>query len=380
MLAGSTQAAKGKSGGLTGKERRAVHLKSVEIIGDESLGILVRAQFAGKLTALIGRGDLAKTKVNLALQPESSQFSPARIGTRGPGPIGRTVAQTSSQDVGVVRDGRSLTFFNFGPGFSNVATAEVQVLGPGGASAIASGETVTDGSGPVAVPKEDLSCTGLTTELNRLQAALKVAQDTKAQAEKNLKEAEKFLDEIDSSFPFVNQLQTLIQKYENWKFNLVQVTTNEAVARTKKAIQDMKSQIKEISGTITDLEAQIAKVKGQLQSCSGPCQASLERSPGTPPYTAANHIRVQAKCSSPIKKVVIKSLSGDTFDACAQTVGTGTGCTASGDTLNSAWNQPANQQLVVYGRVTANADGNYQVTIYGDGDAVLHQFQATVQP
>jgi hypothetical protein len=225
-----------------------------------------------------------------------------------------------------------------------------------------------------------LSCTGLTTELDRIEAALKAAKEAKAQAEKTLKGVEDLLKDIDSGF-VINKLQSLIQKFENWKYNVQQPLTDQAVANTKKQVEKIKEQVKGLSATIADLESQRQKVKDKLKTCTNPpCTASLERSSGTPPYTAANHIRVRASCGSGIKKIVVKSLSADTFDACAQTSGTGTGCTASGDTLTSTWNQPANQELELYGRVTANADGNYQVTVYGDGDAVLHQFQATVAP
>jgi hypothetical protein len=112
-----------------------------------------------------------------------------------------------------------------------------------------------------------------------------------------------------------------------------------------------------------------------------PCTSTLERSPGTDPtYPAVNHIRVRAKCDQPIRKVVVRSTSGDTFTACAQTQGTGNNCGAGGDTLTSVWNGPANEQLELYGRVAANADGNYHVQVLGAGDAVLLEYDATVAP
>lgn len=110
------------------------------------------------------------------------------------------------------------------------------------------------------------------------------------------------------------------------------------------------------------------------------CTSTLERSPGGGNFTANNHIRVRALCDQPVTEIAVISLSGDTFNACAQTLGTATTCSASGDLLDTGWNAPANQQLEAYGRVTANADGNYRVRIRGAGAVVLHQYDATVPP
>jgi hypothetical protein len=109
-----------------------------------------------------------------------------------------------------------------------------------------------------------------------------------------------------------------------------------------------------------------------------PCTSTLVRSPGTGSFTAANHIRVQAKCSQPVRKIIVTSLSGDNFDACAQTAGSTTGCSGLNDTLTTLWNAAANEQLEAYGRVTANADGNYRVRIFAAGDALLSEYTATV--
>jgi hypothetical protein len=108
-----------------------------------------------------------------------------------------------------------------------------------------------------------------------------------------------------------------------------------------------------------------------------PCTSTLVRSPGTGSFTAANHIRVQAKCNQPVRKIIVTSLSGDTFDACAQTQGSGS-CTGFGDTLTTTWTGAANEQLEAFGRVTGNADGNYRVRIFAAGDVLLSEYTATV--
>jgi hypothetical protein len=109
-----------------------------------------------------------------------------------------------------------------------------------------------------------------------------------------------------------------------------------------------------------------------------PCTSTLVRSPGTGSFTAANHVRVRATCDRAVRKVVVTSLSGDTFDACAQTKGTALGCSGDGQTLTTVWNQPPNQELEAFGRVAANADGRYRVQVLGDGDAVLLEYEANV--
>jgi ElaB/YqjD/DUF883 family membrane-anchored ribosome-binding protein len=108
------------------------------------------------------------------------------------------------------------------------------------------------------------------------------------------------------------------------------------------------------------------------------CSSTLERSSGTPPYTAVNHIRVLAICSQAITKVVVTAISMETFDACAQTEGSGTGCTASGQIVTTTWNQPANIELEFFARVTGDAAGMYHVTIHGAGDVILKEYDATV--
>jgi prefoldin subunit 5 len=266
---------------LTSKERKAVDLSSVEVLGEESLGILVRAEFAGNITKAIGRGHLRKARVVLTLQPASPALGPAQLTTKGPGVIGKTVAQTSSAEVGVVRDGRALTFFDFGPGFANVGTAEVRVLAPGTAHAVASGDTVGDGSGPVTVPKAELSCGDLTNELAKVETALKAAREAKAKAESLLKGVESLLKELDNG-ALVNKVVSLIQKFENWKYSVEQTTTDEGVANLKKSRDDIKKQIKEVNATIDDLEAQRQKIKDKLSKCSAPVIKSFSAAFGAP--------------------------------------------------------------------------------------------------
>jgi hypothetical protein len=125
------------------------------------------------------------------------------------------------------------------------------------------------------------------------------------------------------------------------------------------------------------IEQQLKKPCPETGTTAG-CTSTLERSPGTAPYTANNHIRVRATCDQTITKVEVALITMNSFDACAQTKGSGSGCTASGQLLTANWNQPANSELEFYGRVTGNAAGMYHVKIYGTYGAVLKEYDATV--
>lgn len=245
---------------LNDKEREAIQIRSVEISGDESLGILVTAKFGGNITDVIGRKHLTKASIELVLRPASSDFDNARIVTKRAGLIGRTFAKTSSKKVGVVRDGRTLTFFNFGPGYSRVATAEVRVHVPshGGARA-ARDET----SGKVPVPQATPSRTELENELANVDAALKTAQEAQERAKSLLKGIEKFLNDIDNG-TLLNKVASLITQFENWKYSVKQTTTEEGVANLKKSRDDVKKQIEQVNATIDDLHAQRKKIKDKL--------------------------------------------------------------------------------------------------------------------
>ena len=176
---------------------------------------------------------------------------------------------------------------------------------------------------------------------------------------------------------YVGFWHALGRALENWTQDAAPTDTLEQGLRKAFKSDEVKRWAKDAGNS----EPRITKVLPAPPPPPGPpCTSTLERSPGTEPYTAVNHIRVRAKCNQPIRKVVVRSLSGDTFTACAQTQGTGNNCGAGGETLTSVWNGPANEQLELYGRVAANADGNYHVQVLGAGDAVLLEYDATVSP
>jgi hypothetical protein len=369
-------------GNLTANERRAIDIKSVTLSGDESLGILATVKFGGNITRAIGRGHLRRARAELILRPASSDVAPARLATKGPGIVGETVRQTRSRKVGVVRRGRILSFFVFGPGFSNVSTAEVRVVLPGNARAVTrGGKPAADTTGPVPVPQGPLNCSDLVDELDRVDAAIEAARAVKKAYEEGVERMNKAIDNLNS--------ETFLKAVSWFKGKLgLTDSIGKKLGELRKARDDLVKGIKEMDEVIDSFEADRKKIKAKLRECQGggtpppplPCSSTLERSPGGEIYTATNHIRVRAMCSQPVTEISVTSLSGDTFDACAQTLGTATTCSASGDLLDAGWNAPANEQLEAYGRVTANADGNYRVRVRGAGAVLLHQYDATVPP
>jgi hypothetical protein len=114
--------------GLTPKERAALKIVSVKATGVEPLGVIVTATFRGNIEQALGRGHLADAIVALILRPKDSSLAFSGVATFGAGAIGRTARKTRSSDVGVLRKGRTVTFFIGGPGFENVGKIEVKAF------------------------------------------------------------------------------------------------------------------------------------------------------------------------------------------------------------------------------------------------------------
>lgn len=137
----------GKLYKLTGKERRALDIVSVRATGEERLGLVVTVRFRGNIERALGRGHLKRAVVALVLRPKkSSRRRRAGLVTQGAGVVRRKrrlgngkvvrVATTTAKDwrttrsriVGVIRDGRELTFFISGPGFDAVSSIEIKAF------------------------------------------------------------------------------------------------------------------------------------------------------------------------------------------------------------------------------------------------------------
>jgi hypothetical protein len=378
---------------LTAEERRAVDIKSVTLSGDESLGMLATVRFAGNITKFIGRRHLRRARVQLVLQPTSTELAPARLATKGPGIIGDTVRRTRSRKAGVVRGGRALSFLIFGPGFSNLSTAAVHVLVPGGGGARAlvrggAPKVEFDTTGLIRVSQGDLSCTDLLDQLEGLVRFIELLKNAREKDKEALvKTREAITQHIRGhASALKGRLASLW-----YQLGLVEAPIEDfqaSLAKLREAENRLEGWIKSLDNLIDGYEGQRQVLRAKLQNCGSgtppppppPCSSTLERSPGGGNFTSTNHIRVRAMCDQPVTEIAVISLSGDTFDACAQTLGTATTCSSNGELLDTVWNAPANEQLEAYGRVTANADGTYRVRIRGAGAVVLHQYDATVPP
>lgn len=111
-----------------GDARKAIDIVKVEAVGDVETGLLVTATFRGNIERRLGRGPLKRAAVAMILQPRTEEQLSAGVITQGPGSVGQTLERTRSGDVGVVRDGKRLTFFIAGTGSENVGSIVVRVI------------------------------------------------------------------------------------------------------------------------------------------------------------------------------------------------------------------------------------------------------------
>jgi hypothetical protein len=100
---------------LTAAEKAALKIVSVEALGVPNLGLAVVVTFKGNLERAIGRGHLGKAAVALLVTAPGSNRPTMGVVTFGAGPVGKTLRRTPSPKVGVVRNGRELTFLLNGP-------------------------------------------------------------------------------------------------------------------------------------------------------------------------------------------------------------------------------------------------------------------------
>jgi hypothetical protein len=111
--------------GLTRAERDAIDIVSVHVVGEEGLGVVVVVTFRGNVEKALGRGHLKQGLVAVILQAKSSSQKPAALATRGTSKSA-VLRKTRSEQVGAVRNGRTITFFIGGGGFSSVARIDVR--------------------------------------------------------------------------------------------------------------------------------------------------------------------------------------------------------------------------------------------------------------
>lgn len=204
---------------LSQKERNALDLVSVKATGVEPLGVIVTATFKGNIEQALGRGHLKDGVVALILRPKDPKVAFAGVATFGAGAIGLTARKSRSTDVGVVRKGRTITFFVGGPGFESVGTVEVKAFAKRPASRAARavqgrtagisseewekiGEEIASDEAALPAPKPDTSCDELESmkqSLDQLDATArgreKWLNDVKSSTEKAIADLERDLAE-----------------------------------------------------------------------------------------------------------------------------------------------------------------------------------------
>lgn len=112
--------------GLTRAERAALDIARIQASGKEGLGVVVEVTFKGNAERRLGRGHLKRAGVAVILRPKSSRVRSTVLATAGAGLKQRLLIRSRSKKVGAVRDGRKLTFFLRGSGFSGVKDIDVK--------------------------------------------------------------------------------------------------------------------------------------------------------------------------------------------------------------------------------------------------------------
>ncbi len=216
--------------GLTQKERNALDIVSVKTTGVEPLGVVVTATFKGNVEQALGRGHLADAIVALILRPKDPKLAFSGVATFGAGTIGRTARKTRSTDVGVVRNGRTVTFFVGGPGFENVGKIEVKAFAKAPAGRASRtlqadkprqdvspelweqiGKAIAADEASLPAPTAATSCSELEAMAQVLDRLLASARRWETTLVKTTQLIEKALPEIEKSLAAKNDLKAAAQ-------------------------------------------------------------------------------------------------------------------------------------------------------------------------
>jgi hypothetical protein len=111
---------------LTRAERQALDIRSTKVSGKEGQGVQVEITFRGNIERRLGRGHLRRAAVAVILRPKSRRARATVLATQGGGLRQRLLRRSRSRKVGVIRDGRRITFVVRGSGFSGVDAVVVK--------------------------------------------------------------------------------------------------------------------------------------------------------------------------------------------------------------------------------------------------------------
>ena len=110
LSSADTGRAAAKKGGLTPRERKALKVVSTTANGIDGAGLVVTAAFKGNIEKAIGRGHLKRAVVALVLHPADATKPIIGVATRRGGAVGDTLSSIGTARVGVLRNGRELSF------------------------------------------------------------------------------------------------------------------------------------------------------------------------------------------------------------------------------------------------------------------------------
>jgi hypothetical protein len=295
--------------GLTAKERNALKIVSVKATGVGGLGVVVTATFNGNIEQALGHGHLKDGIVALILRPNDPKVAFAGVATLGAGAIGVTARKSRSTDVGVVRKGRTITFFVGGPGFENVGKIEVKAFAkrPGSRASRAVqaanlgvtpeeweqvGERIAAVEASLPAPKPDTSCDELTAMKQTLDRAAATAQqwekaltDEKKAIEKAIPQLERDLADRKweraglAALAIGNTLATsvaLLVPPLGLATAMATIATATHAGRTGEAIQEIRDFIRSLKldlrlidaylGKVRDLRAKTRELEGKLNA------------------------------------------------------------------------------------------------------------------
>jgi hypothetical protein len=252
---------------LSRAERRALDIAATKVTGAEGQGVQVEVTFKGNLERRLGRGHLKRAAIAVILRPKSRSSRPTVLATRGAGLRQRLLRRSRSKKVGALRNGRKLTFFLRGNGFSGVDAVEVKAF-PRLPRQGRRARTAQELSGPLLTV---LLRNRLIADLERIEDALDDADPSElscpelAQALEDLNDLDDELQELRAN------VRTARRKLNSELRRARRRGDREAVEE----IEDVLDDLDELQGQIDDTEDALDELKSLVEERLRFCVAVL---------------------------------------------------------------------------------------------------------
>jgi hypothetical protein len=399
---------------LTPTERNALRIVSVRAVGAEGGGLVVTVTFAGNLEKAIGRGHLKTALVAVILRPKDASFATADLATEGAGPIGLTSKKSRSKAVGVVRNGRTFTFFIAGPGSSNVGKVDVKsfVSAPGRKPArTTAGRSVSpdqwdDIERDIAFAEQlaildeafangPLDCAGLRKMLDTVLADLARArirqQDLQDLGKRVDAQIARVQDLVGLNATFAEAAaHTILAPYELARNLLTGESTSQQVQSWKDVLRSLKLDRRLVDAYLArnqKLIEHLSELKGRLEGLhKAQCNDSGTTTPPAPAKTFGVGVRTSYTHpgGSTSTFCVLVTTTPPKPGASAKVHVAGPGVVGPADqtkTLDAAGKAVANVTIKAYGEYTATADVTAGTeTVSGTDSKEVKPEQATCPP